>query len=437
MMKKIKIGMLGCGTVGTGVIKTLIKNKNIISAKTGVELEISRVLVRDTSKERKLPTQTITFTNNVNDILDDPEIAIVIEVMGGITPTREYLLQALNKKKSVVTANKDLMALHGKELFEAASMGQVDLRFEASVGGGIPIIGPLKTSLAGNEINKVLGIINGTTNYILTKMEKEESEFNQVLAEAQRLGYAESDPTADIEGLDAARKIAILASIAFNSRITFSDVFVEGITKISSRDICYANELGYTIKLLGIARQENGVVEIRVHPAFIPQHHPLAKVDDVFNAIYVEGDSVGDAMFYGRGAGQLPTASAVVGDVIDVARNLVQGIYDKKYCTCFENKKIKSIRDVKTKYYLRLTVTDRPGVLASIASVFGQQEVSLASVVQKRKNEHLAELVLITHQVKEANLQDSLSIIQNLPSTIQINNVIRVEDLDDQGGEYE
>lgn len=263
-------------------------------------------------------------------------------------------------------------------------------------------------------------------------MAKEKSEFNKVLAEAQRLGYAESDPTADIEGLDAARKIAILASIAFNSRVTFPKVYVEGITKITTRDICYANELGYTIKLLGIAQQNNGTIEVRVHPAFIPNEHPLAKVDDVFNAIYVQGDAVGDAMFYGRGAGQLPTASAVIGDLMEVARNLTQGIFDKSYCTCFEHKEIKPFREIKTKYYLRLTVPDRPGVLASIASVFAQHEVSIASVVQKRKTKQAAELVLITHLVKEAYLQDALSAIQDLPFVTQINNVIRVEDLDDE-----
>jgi len=431
-MNKIKIGLLGCGTVGSGVIQALEKNKATIAAKVGAELEITKVLVRDINKKRDLKNGTISFTCNIDEIINDPEIKIVVEVMGGISPAKEYVLQALNPVKSVVTANKDLMALHGKDLFEAANLGNVDLRFEASVGGGIPIIGPLKTSLAGNQILKVVGIINGTTNYILTKMAKEKSEFNKVLAEAQRLGYAESDPTADIEGLDAARKIAILASIAFNSRVTFPKVYVEGITKITTRDICYANELGYTIKLLGIAQQNNGTIEVRVHPAFIPNEHPLAKVDDVFNAIYVQGDAVGDAMFYGRGAGQLPTASAVIGDLMEVARNLTQGIFDKSYCTCFEHKEIKPFREIKTKYYLRLTVPDRPGVLASIASVFAQHEVSIASVVQKRKTKQAAELVLITHLVKEAYLQDALSAIQDLPFVTQINNVIRVEDLDDE-----
>lgn len=436
-MDKIKIGLLGCGTVGSGVIQVLAKNKDIITAKTGAQIEVAKVLVRDRNKARDISDNNIILTCDINDILNDPEIKIVIEVMGGINPAKEYILQALNLGKSVVTANKDLMALHGKDLFEAASHGHVDLRFEASVGGGIPIIGPLKTSLAGNKIQKIMGIINGTTNYILSKMEKEKIEFNQVLTEAQRLGYAESDPTADIEGLDAARKIAILASIAFNSRVTFPNVFVEGITKITSRDISYANELGYTIKLLGLAQQENGTIEVRVHPAFIPIYHPLAKIDDVYNAIYVQGDAVGDAMFYGRGAGKLPTASAVVGDVIEVARNLTHRVFDEAYCTCFEHKSIKPIREIQTKYYLRLTVTDRPGVLASIANVFAQQEVSIASVVQKRKNEQVAELVLITHQVREANLQDALNVINNLSSIIQIDNVIRVEDLDEQGREGE
>ena len=432
-MKTIKIGLLGCGTVGTGVIQVLEKNRHSITTKAGAILEITKILVRDINKKRDI-SEKINLTSNPNDILDDPEIEIVIEVMGGIDPAKEYILKALRQGKSVVTANKDLLATHGKELFEAASESRVDLRFEASVGGGIPIIGPLKDSLAGNEIQKVMGIINGTTNYILTKMKNENSEFSQVLAQAQKLGYAEADPTSDIEGLDAARKIAILASIAFNSRVTFSDVFSEGIAKITSKDIMYANELGYTIKLLGMAQQENGVIQVRVHPAFIPNNHPLANVNDVYNAIYVQGDAVGDAMFFGQGAGQLPTASAVIGDLIEIAKDLTKGVCDKTYCTCFEHKKVKPISEIKTKYYLRLTVTDRPGVLANIASVFANQEVSIASVVQKRKCDQVAEIVLITHEVKEANLQDALSIIKSLSSVIKVNNVIRVEGLLDGSG---
>lgn len=425
-MDSIKIGLLGCGTVGTGVVKVLQKNGKIITDKVGKPLEIKKVLVRDKNKKRAGLDEAI-ITTDPDEILKDPEINIVVEVMGGIEPTREYLLQALQNGKGVVTANKDLLALYGKELLETADKYDVDLRFEASVAGGIPIIGPLKESLAGNKINKVLGIINGTTNYILTKMHSFGSDFEEVLHEAQKLGYAEADPTADIEGLDAARKIAILASIAFNSRVTFSDVYVEGITKISATDIFYAKELGYVIKLLGIAQEEQGEIEVRVHPVFIPAGHPLASVDDVYNAVYVEGDAVGDAMFFGRGAGELPTASAVMGDIIAVARNILQGVSDPVHCTCFEQKKIKPIRDIKSQYYLRLTVKDKPGVLAGIASVFGDKEVSIDSIVQKRRKNELAEIVLITHQVMEANIQDALHVIKSLPYVNSVDNLIRVE----------
>lgn len=426
-MESIKVGLLGCGTVGGGVLKVLEKNRQSIASKVGTYLEVTKVLVKDKNKKRNGVCLHATLTTDPDDILNDPEIQIVIEVMGGVEPAKEYILKALRQGKSVVTANKDVMAAYGKELFNTAATANVDLRFEASVAGGIPIIGPLKESLAGNQINKIMGIINGTTNFILSKMSKQGSDFHEVLAEAQRLGYAEADPTADIEGLDAARKIAILASIAFNSRVTFPDVFAEGISKISASDITYAKELGYVVKLLGIAQENQGEVEARVHPVFIPSSHPLANVDDVYNAIYIEGDAVGDAMFFGRGAGELPTASAVVGDLIAVAKNINKSSFDRTYCTCFEHKRIKPIREIVSKYYLRLTVKDRPGVLASIASVFGNQEVSLASVIQKRRQDDLAEIVMITHRVKEANLQDALSIIKGLSSVVEINNVIRVE----------
>lgn len=425
-MESIKIGLLGCGTVGTGVLKVFRKNGKIITEKVGRPLEVKKVLVRDKNKKREAVDEAI-LTTDPKEILEDPEIKIVVEVMGGIDPTKEYILHALKNGKSVVTANKDLLALFGKELLETADSCNVDLRFEASVAGGIPIIGPLKESLAGNKIKKVLGIINGTTNYILTKMHAHDSDFGEVLKEAQRLGYAEADPTADIEGLDAARKIAILASIAFNSRVTFSDVYVEGITKITSYDIYYAKELGYVIKLLGIAQEEKDEIDVRVHPVFIPSHHPLASVDDVYNAVYVEGDAVGDAMFFGRGAGELPTASAVVGDIIAVARNILQGVTDPVHCTCFEQKRIKPIRDIKTKYYLRLTVKDKPGVLAGIANVLGNQDVSIASVIQKRRKDEMAEIVLITHLVKEANIQDALTVISELSYVRSVDNLIRVE----------
>ena len=425
--RAIKIGLLGLGTVGSGVVKVLQKNGTDIERKVGRQIEIGKVLVRDLVKERDVDLSQDVLTTDPGDILNNPDIEIVVEVMGSIDTAREFILKALENKKPVITANKDLVSLHGKELFKAAETTGTDFFFEGSVAGGIPIIRPLKECLCGNSIMQVMGIINGTTNYILTKMTYENRDFQDVLAEAQKLGYAEADPTADIEGSDAARKIAILASIAFNSRITYPDVYVEGITRINSHDIQYARELGFVIKLVGIAKSNEGEVEVRVHPVMIPCDHPLAAVNNEFNAIFVEGDAVGEAMFYGKGAGALPTASAVVGDIISAARNIHYGMPGRIGCTCFDNKRIKSIEEVESKFYLRLSVKDQPGVLASIAGVFGNSDVSLASVIQKRLEGKLAEIVLVTHRVKEANLRDALKIIEGLSVVAAVGNVIRVE----------
>jgi len=410
----IKIGLLGLGTVGSGVVEVLRKNGGEIKRKVGREIEISGILVRDVMKKREVDIPHELLTSDPADILENPEIGIVVEVMGSIDTARQYVLQAFENKKSVVTANKDLIAVHGKELFKAAERANTDFFFEGSVAGGIPIIRPLKECLCGNHIKRVMGIINGTTNYILTKMSTEDMEFQDALAEAQKLGYAEADPTADIEGYDAARKIAILASIAFNTRVTYDNVYVEGIARINSYDIQYARELGYAIKLLGVAKETDGELEVRVHPVLIPISHPLAAVYNEFNAIFVEGDAVGETMFYGKGAGKLPTASAVVGDIISAARNIHYGMPGRIGCTCFDHKRIKPIDEMEAKYYLRLSVKDQPGVLASIAGVFGNSNVSLASVIQKRLEGDMAEIVLVTHRVREANLRDALKIIEGL-----------------------
>ncbi|MDK2984626.1 MAG: homoserine dehydrogenase [Clostridia bacterium] len=428
-MNTIKVGILGLGTVGSGVVKVLTQNAGIIRHKVGCNVEVEKILVKNPDKKRSSALGNIThkITSDATEILDNPEIKIVVEVMGGIEVARDYILHALENGKHVVTANKDLVSLYGKELFNAASKNKCDLFFEASVAGGIPIIRPLKECLAGNKIYKVMGIINGTTNYILTKMTKEGKQYEETLLKAQSLGYAESDPTADVEGYDAARKIAILASIAFGTRVTYQDVYVEGITNITARDIEYAKELGYAIKLLGIAKEEHDEVEVRVHPVFIPTNHPLSSVDDVFNAVFVEGDAVGETMFYGQGAGEFPTASAVVGDIISASRNIYHGNTGRICCTCFEQKKVKSIEDITSEFYIRLNVIDRPGVLASIAGVFGNQEVSLASVVQKRTENHKAEVVLITHRVKEGYVRDALKILDGMSIVDEISNVVRVE----------
>lgn len=423
----VKIALLGLGTVGRGVYRILTGNAQNIAHKVGTPIEIARILVRDPAKNRGIELDTALLTDNFQDILENPEIAIVVEVMGGIHPAFDYILAALKRGKSVVTANKDMIALHGKELFAAAQTSGADLLFEGSVAGGIPIIRPLKQCLAANRIQEIMGIINGTTNYMLTKMTQEGSDFGHVLREAQAQGYAEADPSADVKGLDAARKLAILASIAFNSRITLNDVYVEGITRITAKDITYAGELNYVIKLLAIAKETSEGIEVRVHPTMIPQNHPLAAVNDVFNAIFVRGDAVGDTMFYGRGAGELPTGSAVTADVMDAARNYLHKVPGIISCTCYEQKPIKPMGLTKSKYYIRLQVVDKPGVLASIAYAFGDKEVSLASVLQKHTDGERAEIVLVTHRVLEQNLQDALRLVERLSSVDEISNFIRVE----------
>ncbi|MCL4439051.1 MAG: homoserine dehydrogenase [Firmicutes bacterium] len=427
MEQVIKIGLLGLGTVGRGVYRILEENQENIRQRVGTKLEIKKILVRSLEKDRGISLPEGILTTDLADIIHDPEIKIIVEVLGGIHPTLDYVLEALNQGKSVVTANKDMVAEHGQQLFKAAQNNQCDLFFEASVAGGIPIIRTLKQSLAGNRIEEVFGIINGTTNYMLTKMTQQGCDFEDVLQEAQAKGYAESDPTADVGGFDAARKIAILASIAFNTRVPLHQVYTEGITQITAQDISYANELGYIIKLLGIAKERPEGVEVRVHPTFIPKHHPLAAVGDVFNAVFVRGNAVGDTMFYGRGAGEMPTASAVVADIMDAARDIMRSVPGIIGCTCFKDSPVLDIGDTFSKYYIRLQVADKPGVLASIALVFGNKEVSLKSVIQKEATGKMAELVLVTHRVKEQNVQDALMDIKQLSSVIEVANVIRVE----------
>lgn len=423
----IKIGLLGLGTVGRGVYRILEENKESIEQRIGAQLQVKKIMVRSLDKDRGIELPAGILTTNLNEITADPEIKIVVEVLGGTNPTLDYVLEALRGGKSVVTANKDMVAQYGQALFETAKKHNCDLLFEASVAGGIPIIRTLKQSLAGNRIEEVFGIINGTTNYMLTKMTQEGSDFKQVLAEAQAKGYAEADPTADVGGFDAARKIAILASIAFNTRVPLSQVHTEGITNISTDDMSFANELGYVIKLLGVAKNRSDGIEVRVHPTFIPKHHPLAAVGDAFNAVFVRGNAVGDTMFYGKGAGELPTASAVVADIMDAGRDIIRGVPGFIGCTCFDHKPVLDIGETYSKYYIRLEVTDKPGVLASVALIFGNKGVSLKSVIQKEATGKTAELVLITHKVQEQNVQDALMDLKQLSSVIEVANVIRVE----------
>ena len=426
MEKIVNVGLLGMGTVGTGVVKILTTNAHDILQKVGMPVNIKKIMVRQLDKIRDVDCEA-EFTTDIDDIINDKEIDIIIELMGGIHPAKEYILRALRAGKHVITANKDVVAKFGHEILQVAAENTVDFLFEASVAGGIPIIRPLKQCLAANKISEVVGIINGTTNYMLTKMTNEGLDFDSVLAEAQAKGYAEADPTADVGGLDAARKIAILASIAFNSRVTVDDVYVEGITNISKADIAYAKEFGYVIKLLAIAKDDERGIDVRVHPAFIPVAHPLASVNDVFNAIYIKGDAVGEAMFYGRGAGQMPTASAVVADIIDVARNIKHNANSRILCTCFEEKSFCPVAQTQSPYYIRLLVADKPGVLAAIAGAFGDQLVSLHSVIQKSKVANCSELVLITNQVADASLRLAINTLTSLSVVNKVCNVIRVE----------
>ncbi|WP_018247456.1 homoserine dehydrogenase [Orenia marismortui] len=426
--KEIKIGLLGCGTVGSGVYKILEGNADSISKKSGAKLVVNKILVKDKTEPLVVDVNKDLLTENFEDILNDSEIEIVVEVIGGVNPARDFVLRSLKSGRSVISANKELIAKHGEELLAAAEENEVDFYFEASVGGGIPIISPLKEDLAGNKITKVMGIVNGTTNYILTKMDQEGAEFDTVLKKAQELGYAEADPTSDIEGYDAAYKLAILASIAFESRVNIDDVYMEGITKITKEDITYARELGYKLKLLAIGKQNEGI-ELRVHPTFLPKEHPLAKVDDVFNAIFIEGDAIGEAMFYGPGAGQMPTGSAIVGDVIAAARNINYGAQGRIACTCFDQKEVKNREEVESSFYIRLDVIDKPGVLGEVTGLLGNNQVSIESVIQHgRSDNSTVPLVLVTHQIKEGNLQKALEKIKSLEDVKEIASLIRVEE---------
>ena len=429
MEKVVRVGLLGFGTVGTGVVRVLTENASLIAQRAGTAIEIKKILVRDPYKKRALSTAA-ELTTDPASVIRDPEIDIVAELLGGEEPARTLMLEALNQGKHVVTANKDVMAKYGRELFEAAEKNNVNLLFEASVGGGIPIIRPLKRCLAANRISEVMGIVNGTTNYMLDKMTSEGMDFATVLAEAQTKGYAEADPTADVGGLDAARKIAILASIAFGTRVRLDDVSAEGITKIEPEDIDYGRELGYVIKLLAIAQETDKGVNARVHPAFIPLTHPLAAVRDAFNAIFIRGDAVGDAMFYGRGAGSLPTASAVCADIMEAAREIAHHSSSHILCTCFEEKRISPISETESPYYIRLLAEDKPGVMAAIAGAVGAQQVSLNSVIQKRRVGSRAEIVLITYKVKDADLQLAVQTLSGLSVVNKVSTVIRVVGVD-------
>jgi homoserine dehydrogenase len=421
----VRVGLLGCGHVGSAAARILHDHADDIQRRVGARIEVTRVAVRNLSKDRDVPVAADRFTSDPHEIVNDPEIDVVVEVIGGIEPARSLILEAIANGKGVVTANKELISTLGREIFDAAEAAGVDVSFEAAVGGGIPLIHPLKESLAGERITRLIGIVNGTTNYILTRMTEEAMSFSEAVAEAQGLGYAERDPSADVEGFDAAAKCAILASIAFNARVVAGDVYREGITDVTLQDIEFADRLGYVVKLLAIAELDEGEIAARVHPAMIPKDHPLAAVRESFNAVFVEGENVGELMFYGRGAGGPPTGTAVAGDVIDVARNLVYGGRGVG-CTCYEDRRVRPMDRMHSQYYLLLEVADEPGVLASVAGAFAKNDVSIRSVWQEGTGEE-ALLVMITHRGNEGAMQQTIHDLRELSAVTAVRSVMRVE----------
>ena len=422
----VRVGLLGCGTVGSAVLRLLHDHADDIELRAGCRVEVARAAVREPGRPRDVPLDPGRFTADPASVVDDPEVQVVCELMGGVEPARSLLLRAFERGKPVVTANKELLARRGRELFDAADARGLDLYFEAAVGGGIPLIRPLKESLAGERVARVIGIVNGTTNYVLTRMSEDGLTFDEALALAQRLGYAESDPEADVDGHDAAAKCAILASIAFNARVVADDVYREGIANVSADDIAFARRLGYVVKLLAVAELEDGEIAARVHPAMIPATHPLAAVRDAFNAVFVQGARVGELMFYGPGAGGEATATAVVGDLITVARHLVHGGRGLG-CTCRLERRIRPMEANRDQYYLLLEVVDRPGVLAEIADVFGRNAVSIKSVWQEGTGEE-AQLVFVTHRALEGDLQETVRQLGTLPVVEEVRSVLRVAD---------
>lgn len=431
MARSLRIGLLGLGNVGAAVARTILDKNELLARRVGAPLELRRVLVHDPDKPRPIDRSLLCF--DASQILEDPEIDLVVEMMGGEHPAYEYIVQALSAGKHVVTASKEVMAKHGPEILALAAEKRVDVSFEASVGGGIPVIGAFKLDLLANQIHRVRAIINGTTNYILTQMATHGTSFGEALAEAQALGYAEADPRNDVDGIDAAYKLTILGSLAFHMKVRPENVYREGISGLTPADFRYARELGYAIKLLAIGDEFEGAVALRVHPALLAEADMLAKVDGVFNALAVEGDLVGPILFYGRGAGGGPTSSAVVADIIDLAQRSLAGTIQVAPPLFEDAYTIRAMDDVKTGYYLRLLVYDRPGVFAQITRELGDAEISIASVIQKENvvvgdpPAEYAEVVLMTHVTREAAMQRAAKAIGALPVVHEIGSLIRVE----------
>ncbi len=425
----IGVGLIGLGTIGTGAARVFMEKGEILSSLVGCPVVLRRIAEKDLTRKRPITIDPALLTPDAEEILHDHNISIVIELIGGEEPARTYIADALSRGKSVVTANKELIAKHGPELAAIARENRASLRFEASVGGGIPLISPLQTDLAANTFSSIHAIINGTTNYILTKMSEEGLDFLTALKQAQELGYAEADPTNDIEGIDAAYKLAIMATLAYHCTVRPGDVYREGISRLSWKDFRYARELGYAIKLLAIGKVSDNSIEARVHPVFISENSLLAKVNGVFNAVRINGDLVGDLILYGRGAGAAPTSSAVIADVIAAAKNIRSGGMPVAVPLSQAPKSIKRISDIETRYYFRLNVADQPSVLAKISRVLGDHRISISAVIQKEADTRAqtAEIVIMTHTAREAAVQQAAGELQKLDVVKEVSNIIRVE----------
>lgn len=426
----INIGIIGFGTVGTGTAKILIHNRKLLRDRTGVDINLKKIADLDIKRDRGIKLDKGVLTTDADSVIKDPDIDIIVELIGGTTIAKEIMLKAIKNKKHVVTANKALLATHGKEIFKAAEKAGVKVGFEASVAGGIPIIKIISEGLVANRIKSIYGIINGTTNYILSKMSDENAEFSEVLKEAQKLGYAEADPTYDIEGIDSAHKLAILASLAYGTQFSLKDVYREGISWISSVDIEFARELGYKLKLLAIAKETNGKIELRVHPTMVPEDFLISKVDGVFNAVYVEGDAVGSTLYYGRGAGDMPTGSAVVSDIADISCNIVNKTIGRNplFSRDGNGKNLLNMDDVISRYFFRFSAIDKPGVLSRISGILGKYNISIASVIQKDRREgKTVPLVVLTHSAREKDVLAAVKEINRLQIVTGKTVFIRVE----------
>lgn len=430
--KSVNVGIIGFGTVGTGTARILIENADIIRRRLGVPVVLKKISDLDIKRDRGIKLGEVKLTTDAKDVIGDPDIDVVVELIGGYKPAKEFILEAIRNKKHVVTANKALLAVHGEEIYEAAEKSRVTVGYEASVAGGIPILAAVRNGLAANNIKSIHGIVNGTCNYILTLMTNAGRKFDEVLREAQAKGYAEADPTFDIEGIDSAHKLAVLTMLVYGTPVKFTDIYTEGISKITPLDIDFARDLGYKIKLLAITKMANGEIEARVHPTMLPEEYPLATVDGVFNALSVVGDAVGSTMFYGRGAGDMPTGSAVVSDIIDIGRDVLAGCSDRSPVTAFRDRsplKIRKMEDITSCYYLRFSALDQPGVLSRITGVLGKNNISISSMIQKgRKVDEAVPVVMMTHDAVERDVRKALAEINGMDCVSGATVVIRVEE---------